>query len=92
MIELFGLLMLLIVGGVLLGLAVLCFKLLFLLFKVALIPVKIGFKLVIGLLGLVLVGGLLLVFGPVAAVVLFALFLPVLILGGLLWGAVALVT
>jgi hypothetical protein len=92
MIELFGLLMLLIVGGVLLGLAVLCVKLLFLLFKVALIPIKIGFKLVIGLLGLVLVGGLLLVFGPVVAIVLFAVALPVLILGGLVWGAVALVT
>ena len=92
MLEFLGLLVFLIVGGVLLGLAVLCFKLLFFVLKVALIPIKIGFKLVVGLFGLVLVGGLLLVFGPVAAILLLALAIPVLIFGGLLWGAVALVT
>jgi len=92
MLELFGLLVFLIVGGIVLGLTVLCFKLLFVVLKVALIPIKIGFKLVFGLLGLVLVGGLLLVFGPVAAIVLLALAIPVLIFGGLLWGAFALVT
>ena len=92
MLELFGLLLFLIVGGVVIGLAVLCLKLLFVVLKVALIPIKIGFKLVFGFVGLVVVGALLLVLGPVAAVVIFALAIPVLILGGLVWGAVALVT
>jgi len=92
MLELFGLLLFLIVAGIVIGLAVLCLKLLFVVLKVALIPIKIGFKLVFGLVGLVVMGALLLVLGPVAAVVIFALAIPVLILGGLVWGAVALVT
>ncbi len=92
MLELIALLGVLIVGGLVIGAVVLLFKLLFFAFKIVLIPIKIGFHLVVGLMGLVIGGCVLLLLGPVAAVVLFALFIPVLIIGGLVWGAVALVT
>ena len=91
MLELIALLGVLFVGGLVLGAVVLAFKLLFVVFKIALIPIKIGLHLVVGLIGLVVGGCVLLLFGPLAAVVLFILFLPVLIIGGLVWGAVALV-
>jgi len=91
MLELIALLGVLFVGGLVLGAVVLAFKLLFVVFKIALIPIKIGLHLVVGLIGLVVGGCVLLLFGPLAAVVLFVLFLPVLIIGGLVWGAVALV-
>ena len=92
MLELIALLGMLFVGGLVIGAVVLLFKLLFVVFKIALIPIKIGLHLVVGLIGLVVGGCVLLLLGPVAAIVLFVLFLPVLIIGGLVWGAVALVT
>jgi len=91
MLELIALLGVLFVGGLVLGAVVLAFKLLFVVFKIALIPIKIGLHLVVGLIGLVVGGCVLLLFGPLVAVVLFVLFLPILIIGGLVWGAVALV-
>ncbi len=91
MLELIALLGMLFVGGLVIGAVVLLFKLLFVVFKIALIPIKIGLHLVVGLIGLVVGGLVLLLLGPVASVVLFVLFLPVLIIGGLVWGAVALV-
>jgi hypothetical protein len=89
MLELLGILGVLIVGGIVIGVTVMLFKLLALTIKLAILPVKIAFKLLFG----VIAGGiLLLVFGPVVAVVLLAVAIPVLIIGGLVWGAVALVT
>ena len=92
MLELIALLGLLIFVGIAIGFLVLLLKLVALTFKIVLIPVKIGFKLIFGLVGLVAAGCLLLLLGPVALVVLFVLAIPVLIIGGLVWGAVALVT
>jgi hypothetical protein len=92
MLEFIALLGLLLVAGVAVGLLMLALKLVALTFKVVLIPVKIGFRLLFGLAGLVAVGCLLLVLGPVALVVLIALAIPMVIIGGLVWGAVALVT
>ena len=89
MLELLGIVGVLIVGGIVIGVTVMLFKLLALGFKLALLPIKIAFKL---LFGLIAAGILVLVLGPVAVVVLLALAIPVLIIGGLVWGAVALVT
>jgi hypothetical protein len=91
MLEFIALLGLLLFVSVAVGLLVLALKLVALTFKVLLIPLKIGFKLVFGLVGLVAVGCLFLVLGPVALVVLLAFAIPVLVIGGLVWGAVALV-
>ena len=92
MLEFIALLGLLFVVGLAVGFLVLLLKLVAITFKIVLIPVKIGFKLIFGLVGLVAVGCLLLLLGPVALVVVFALAIPILIIGGLIWGAVALVT
>ncbi len=92
MLELIALLGLLFFVAAAIGFLVLLLKLVVLAFKIVLIPVKIGFKLIFGLVGLVFVGCLLLLLGPVALVVLVALAIPILIIGGLVWGAVALVT
>jgi len=89
MLELLGIVGVLIVGGIVIGVTVMLFKLLALGFKLALLPIKIAFKLFFGLIA---AGILVLVLGPVAVVVLLALAIPVLIIGGLVWGAVALVT
>ncbi len=92
MLELIALLGLLFFAGLAIGFLVLVLKLVAVTFKIVLIPVKIGFKLIFGLVGLVAAGCLLMLLGPVALVVLFVLAIPVLIIGGLVWGAVALVT
>jgi hypothetical protein len=89
MVELLGIVGVLIVGGIVIGVTVMLIKLIALAFKLALLPIKIAFKLLFG----VIAGGiLLLVLGPVAVVLILALAIPVLIIGGLVWGAVALVT
>jgi len=92
MLELIGLAGILIVGGVVIGCLVLAFKLLGLVLKVALLPVKLALTLAFGLVGLVVVGALLLVAAPVIALVLIGLAIPLVILGGLVWGAVALIS
>ena len=92
MLELIALLGLLLFIAVAVGVLVLVLKLVALTFKLVLIPLKIGFKLLFGLVGLVVVGCLFLVLGPVALIVLVALAIPLLVIGGLIWGTVALVT
>jgi hypothetical protein len=92
MLELIGLAGVLIVGGLVIGCLVLAFKLVILVVKLALLPVKLALALAFGLAGFVVVGALLLVAAPVILLVLIGLAIPVLILGGLVWGAVALVT
>jgi len=92
MLELIGLAGILILGGLVIGCLVLAFKLLVLVLKLALLPVKLALGLAFGLVGIVVVGTLLLVAAPVIAVVLIGLAIPLVILGGLVWGAVALIT
>ncbi len=92
MLELIGLAGVLIVGGLVIGGLLLTFKLVALVVKIALLPVKLALGLAFGLAGVVIVGALLLVAAPVILLVLIGLAIPLVILGGLVWGAVALVS
>ena len=92
MFEIAGLLTLLVVGAVLVGAAALVIGLLKLAFKLVLLPVWIGLALVkwVLLIGLGIAAAV--VVGPVVVALLAVLAVPVLVIGGLIWAGVALVS
>ena len=89
MFELMGLLALIIVGSVVFGVIALVFGLLKLVFKIALIPVALLFKGLFFLLGALLV---LVVAGPLVLGVGLVVLIPLLLIGGVIWAGVAIVT
>lgn len=89
MIELVGILALVAVGAVVFGVVAVVFGLLKLALKIALIPVALLFKGLAFLLGALVV---LFVVGPLVVGIGLVVLIPLLLLGGVIWAGVALVT
>jgi hypothetical protein len=89
MFEALAILTLLFVGAVVVGVIALLFGLIKFTFKLALLPVVLGLKALAFVVGFVIA---LVVVGPVVLALGLVLLLPLLILGGLVWAGVAIVT
>lgn len=89
MFEALAVLTLLFVGAVVVGVLVLLAGVLKFVFKLALLPIVLGFKALFFLIAFVVA---LAVLGPVVLIVGGLLLIPLLVLGGLVWAGVALVT
>ena len=89
MLEVFAILTMLFVGAVVLGVVVLLAGFLKIVLKLALLPLVLGIKALVFVIGFVIV---LVVVGPVVLVVGALLLIPLLILGGIVWAGVAIVT
>jgi hypothetical protein len=89
MLEALAVLTLLFVGAVVVGVLVLLAGVLKFVFKLALLPVVLGLKALFFLIAFVVA---LAVLGPVVLIVGGLLLIPLLILGGLVWAGVAIVT
>ena len=89
MFEVLGIFALLFVGAVVLGVFVLLAGLLKIVFKLALLPIVLGLKALVFVIGFVVA---LAVLGPVVLLVGALLLIPLLILGGIVWAGVAIVT
>ncbi len=89
MLELFAVLTLLFVGAVVVGVVVLLAGLLKVVLKLALLPLVLGLKALVFVIGFVIA---LVVVGPVVLVIGALLLIPLLILGGIVWAGVAIVT
>jgi hypothetical protein len=89
MLELFGIIALIVVGGVVFGVIALALGLLKLVLKIALIPLALLFKGLILVLGALVV---LFVVGPLVFGIGLVVLLPLLLLGGVIWAGVSLVT
>ncbi len=89
MLEVLAILTLLCVGAVVLGVFVLLAGFLKVVLKLALLPIILGLKALVFMIGFVLA---LAVLGPVVLLVGALLLIPVLILGGIVWAGVAIVT
>ena len=89
MFEALAVLTLLFVGAVVVGLLLLLAGILKFVFKIALLPIVLGLKALFFVIAFVVA---LAVLGPVVLIVGGLLLIPLLILGGLVWAGVALVT
>ena len=89
MLEVLAVLTLLFFGVVVFGVVALLAGLFKVLFKIALIPLVLGFKAVVLVIGFLIA---LVVVGPVVLIVGALLLIPLLILGGIVWAGVAVVT
>ena len=89
MLEVFALLTLLFVGAVVFGVIVLLAGLLKVVLKLALLPLVLGVKALVFVIGFVIA---FVVVGPVALVIGALLLIPLLILGGIVWMGVAIVS
>ena len=89
MLEVLAILALLFVGAIVVGFIALLAGLIKFTVKLALLPVVLGLKALAFLIGFVIA---LVVVGPVVLVLGLVLLIPLLILGGLIWAGVAVVT
>jgi hypothetical protein len=89
MFEALAVLTLLFVGALVVGFIVLLAGFLKLVLKLALLPLVLGLKALLFFIGFVIA---LVVLGPVVLIVGTLLLIPLLILGGMIWAGVALVT
>jgi hypothetical protein len=89
MLEVLAMLTLLFVGAVVLGFIVVVAGFLKIALKLALLPIILGLKALVFVIGFVIA---LAVLGPVVLLVGALLLIPVLILGGIVWAGVAIVT
>ena len=89
MFELFAILTLLFVGAVVFGVVVLLAGLLKVVLKLALLPLVLGLKALVFVIGFIIA---LVVVGPVVLAIGALLLIPLLILGGIVWAGVAIVT
>ena len=89
MLEVFTILTLLFVGAVVVGVIALLAGLIKFTVKLALLPVVLGLKALVFVIGFVIA---LVVVGPVVLALGLVLLVPLLILGGLIWAGIAVVT
>jgi hypothetical protein len=89
MFEALAIMMLFVVGAVVVGVLVLLAGVLKFVFKLALLPIVLGLKALFFLIAFVVA---LAVLGPVVLIVGGLLLIPLLVLGGLVWAGVAIVT
>lgn len=89
MLELLAVLTLLFVGAVVVGMIMLLAGLFKLTIKLALLPVVLGLKALVFVIGFVIA---LVVVGPVVLALGLVLLVPLLILGGIVWAGIAVVT
>ena len=89
MLEIFAVLALLFVGAVVIGMIMLLAGLFKLTIKLALLPVVLGLKALVFVIGFVIA---LVVVGPVVLAFGLVLLVPLLILGGIVWAGIAVVT
>ena len=89
MLEVLAVLTLLIVGAVVVGVIALLAGLFKLVLKLALLPLVLGLKALVFVVGFVIA---LVVVGPVVLTLGLVLLVPLLILGGIVWAGVAIVT
>jgi len=89
MLEVFAVLTLLFVGVVVFGMIMLLAGLFKFTIKLALLPVVLGLKALVFVIGFVIA---LVVVGPVVLALGLVLLIPLLILGGLVWAGIAVVT
>ncbi len=89
MLEFLAILMLLFVGAIAVGFIVLVAGFLKIVVKLALLPIILGLKALVFVIGFVIA---LAVLGPVVLLVGALLLIPLLILGGIVWAGVAIVT
>ena len=89
MLEVLAVLMLLFVGAVVVGMIMLLAGLFKFTIKLALLPVVFGLKALVFVIGFVIA---LVVVGPVVLALGLVLLIPLLILGGIVWAGVAVVT
>jgi hypothetical protein len=89
MLEVLGILTLLFVGIVVVGVIALLAGILKVVFKLALLPLVLGLKALVFVVGVVIA---LVVVGPVVLALGLVLLIPLLILGGIVWAGVAIVT
>jgi hypothetical protein len=89
MLEALAILTLLVVGAVVVGFIVLLAGFLKFFLKLALLPIVLGLKALVFVIGFVIA---LAVLGPVVLLVGALLLIPLLILGGIVWAGVAIVT
>jgi len=89
MLEALTILTLLFIGAIVVGVIALLVGLIKFTFKLALLPIVLGLKALAFLIGFVIV---LVVVGPVVLVLGLVLLIPLLILGGLIWAGIAVVT
>jgi hypothetical protein len=89
MIEVLGILTLLVFGVVVVGVIALLAGILKVVFKLALLPLVLGFKALVFVVGFAIA---LVVIGPVVLTLGLVLLIPALILGGIIWAGVAIVT
>ena len=89
MLEVLAVLTLLFVGAVVFGVVALMAGLFKLVFKLALLPLVLGIKALVLVIGFVIA---LVVVGPVVLILGALLLIPLLMLGGVIWAGVAVVT
>jgi len=89
MLEILAVLTLLFVGAVVVGMIMLLAGLFKLTIKLALLPVVLGLKALVFVIGFVIA---LVVVGPVVLALGLVLLVPLLILGGIVWAGIAVVT
>ena len=89
MLEALTVLTLLFVGAIVVGVIALVAGLIKFTFKLALLPIVLGLKALAFLIGFVIA---VVVIGPVVLVLGLVLLIPLLILGGLIWAGIAVVT
>lgn len=89
MLEILAVLTLLFVGAVVVGMIMLLAGLFKLTIKLALLPVVLGLKALVFVIGFVIA---LVVVGPVVLALGLVLVVPLLILGGIVWAGIAVVT
>ncbi|MDH3815852.1 MAG: hypothetical protein OEV48_15280 [Acidobacteriota bacterium] len=89
MLEVLAILTLLAVGAIVFGMIALLAGLIKFTFKLALLPIVPGLKALVFVIGFVIA---LVVVGPVVLVLGLVLLIPLLILGGLVWAGIAVVT
>jgi hypothetical protein len=89
MLEVLAVLMLLFVGAVVVGMIMLLAGLLKFTIKLALLPLVLGLKALVFVIGFVIA---LVVVGPVVLAIGLVLLIPLLILGGIVWAGIAVVT
>jgi hypothetical protein len=89
MFEVLSILTLLFVGAIVVGVIALLAGLVKIVFKLALLPIVLGLKALVFIIGFVIA---LVVLGPVVLALGLVLLIPLLILGGIIWAGVAIVT
>jgi hypothetical protein len=89
MFEVLAILTLLFIGAVVVGVIALLAGLIKFTVKLALLPIVLGIKALVFVIGFIIA---LVVVGPVVLVLGLVLLIPLLILGGLVWAGVAIVT